>query len=142
MNTPHRSDYRPPFPALQATLRSETGQRGPLSALIDTGADATLIPRAWLAEIDAVESGWALLRSHFGERQQAQKFLVELQIGPTVIPGLYVVADESGDELILGRGVESPDALSGRAATTNRPLDRDRRATPARPTRGHSLIFR
>lgn len=105
MNTPHRADYRPPFPALQATLRSETGQRGPLSALIDTGADATLIPRAWLEEIDAVESGWALLRSHFGERQQAQKFLVELQIGPTVIPGLYVVADESGDELILGRDV-------------------------------------
>jgi hypothetical protein len=103
MSTPYHATYRPPFPALQMTLRGETGQRGPLSALIDTGADVTLVSAAWLEEIGAVESGWALLRSHFGERQQVQKFLVDLQFAPTLIPGLYVVADERGSEIILGR---------------------------------------
>jgi hypothetical protein len=84
---------------------------GPLPALIDSGADATLVPIDLLKRIGVGEGEEVTLRSHFGERQSALLFLVPLAIEGTSLVGLYVVGDELTDEIILGRNVLNKLAL-------------------------------
>jgi hypothetical protein len=45
------------------------------------------------------------LRSQWGERRAVFLYLVDLQIGELTLPGIYVVGDELGEEIVLGRNV-------------------------------------
>ena len=76
-----------------------------LKALLDTGADGTLIPLTYLREILAPPLTETRLRSHWGEWRIAQLFLVEIQIGISRMPNVFVVGDEQDDEIVLGRNV-------------------------------------
>ena len=105
MSTPYRSDYEPPFPVLTIFLRDEDEQLGPFPALLDSGADTTLIPTRPLEQVGAAESEQVRIRSHFGEYQEAQLYLVSIQINGLFLPGLYVVGDDVGNEIILGRNI-------------------------------------
>jgi predicted aspartyl protease len=105
MSTPYQTAYRPPFPALTILLTSDDGRLGPFPALLDSGADATLVPTQMLEEAGAVESGWVTLRSHFGHRQRVQRYLISIQINGILLPGQYVIGDDTGNEIILGRDV-------------------------------------
>jgi predicted aspartyl protease len=78
---------------------------GPLGAILDTGADGTLVPQRHLDAIGArrvMETG---LRSQWGERRVVVLYLVTLHIGEFELPGTYVVGDEQSDEIVLGRNV-------------------------------------
>src|SRR3989304_360532 len=105
MSVAYHSAYRPPFPMFMVDLFSEYARIGPVTALLDTGADATLAPVPLLEEVKAPESGWTTLRSHFGQRQSAQKYVLDIEVNGMRLPGLYVVADEHGNDIILGRDV-------------------------------------
>jgi predicted aspartyl protease len=105
MSTPYDRSYRPPFPALIVRLHSEDEWLGPFQALVDTGSDATLVPTHLLHEIGAAEGDLATIRSHFGETQPVQLYLVGFEFDNLLTPGIYVVADDKGDEIILGRDV-------------------------------------
>jgi predicted aspartyl protease len=105
MSTPYDSTYRPPFPVLAVVLRSEDGTVGPLAALLDSGADATVVPSHLLEEIAALEGEQATLRSHFGDTRLVQTYLANIEVDGHVLPGVYVVGDDEGDEIILGRDV-------------------------------------
>lgn len=105
MSIAYHSGYRPPFPMFVVDLFSEYARVGPVTALLDTGADATLVPVLLLEEVKAPESGWATLRSHFGQFQPAQKYILDIEVNGMRLPGLYVVADEHGNDIILGRDV-------------------------------------
>jgi predicted aspartyl protease len=72
-------------------------------ALIDTGADGTLVPMASLKSIHADEQYVARLRSHWGEWYFASIYLVDLEIEGQIFPAVEVVADESGTAILLGR---------------------------------------
>ena len=104
---PYDDTYSPPVPVCQVSLSvPRTGQAtGPLSAILDTGADGTLVPQRYLDAIGArrvMETG---LRSQWGERRIVYLYLVKLHISDIELPGIYVVGDEQSDEIVLGRNV-------------------------------------
>jgi predicted aspartyl protease len=104
---PYDDNYSPPAPMCQVSLESaRTGQSvGPLNAILDTGADGTLVPQRYLDAIGArpvMETG---LRSQWGERRVAYLYLVSVRIGDIELPGTYVVGDEQSDEIVIGRNV-------------------------------------
>jgi predicted aspartyl protease len=107
MKYPYDAAYEPPFPAAPVVLRnSEEGLRSEtLQALLDTGADGSLVPIAYLEEILAPPIADTHIRSHWGERRAAQLFAVDLELGSLRFPGVFVIGDEQGGEIVLGRNV-------------------------------------
>ena len=104
---PYNDAYRPPAPACRVSISvARTGQSvGPLDAILDTGADGTLVPQRDLDAIGArrvMETG---LRSQWGERRVVYLYLVTLYIGDVELPGTYVVGDDRSDEVVIGRNV-------------------------------------
>ena len=88
--------YSPPAPVCQVSFEAgRTGRTvGPLDAILDTGADGTLVPLHHLREIGArpvMETG---LRSQWGERRVVYLYLVTLRIGDIELSGTYVVGDD------------------------------------------------
>ena len=104
---PYLTSYQPPFPAIDVVLHnSDTALHTvTLKALLDTGADGTLVPLTYLREILAPPLTETRLRSHWGEWRVAQLFLVEIRLGIFALPNIFVVGDEQGDEIVLGRDV-------------------------------------
>ncbi len=107
MKHPYDSTYQPPFPAIRVVIsNSEEGLRTePKTALLDTGSDGSLVPIALLAQILAPALTDVRIRSHWGEWRSAQLFLVDLELNSLTLPGIFVVGDEQGDEVVLGRNV-------------------------------------
>ena len=72
--------------------------------LVDSGADATMIPVSYLQELGALPDEEKWLKSVTGERVMVELYPVFLQIGDY---GLYtsVIGDETGNEVIVGRDV-------------------------------------
>jgi hypothetical protein len=66
----YNDSYTPPFPILDISLGTPGAEAtlGPLEALIDTGADATLIPTMYLEQVYAEEVDRANVRGQWGER--------------------------------------------------------------------------
>lgn len=104
---PFDGTYSPPVPVCQVSFSvARSGQStGPLSAILDTGADGTLVPQHYLDAIGARRVMEAGLRSQWGERRIVYLYLVTLHIGEIELPGTYVVGDEQSDEIVLGRNV-------------------------------------
>jgi len=122
MKYPYDTVYEPPFPAVPVVLwNSEEGLRiEKVQALLDTGSDGSLIPIAYLEDILAPPMADTHIRSHWGEWRAAQLFAVDLELGSLKLPGIFVVGDEQGNEIVLGRDVlnklrlllDGPDAQS------------------------------
>lgn len=107
MKFPYDSNYQPPFPAVQVALynREEELRTSAVSALLDSGADASLVPIVFLRDIVAPALMDTRIRSHWGEWRAAQLFVVDVEIENIKLPGIFVVGDEQGDEIVLGRDV-------------------------------------
>jgi predicted aspartyl protease len=107
MKYPYTTFYRPPFPSAQIVLHNSEKelQTTAQSALLDTGSDGSLVPIAYLRGILAFPLTDTYIRSHWGERRAAQLFAVDIEINGLKLPGIFVVGDEQGDEIILGRNV-------------------------------------
>ncbi len=99
--------YHPPAPTLEVIFvtAAENRRTRPFIGIVDSGADGTLVPLRFLNEIQAPSTSEMFLRSHWGERRSAWLYLVDVQIGSLVLPGMEVVGDEFSDEIILGRDV-------------------------------------
>ena len=64
------SAYDPPIPACHVTLMlPTTDRRVELSAIVDRGADGTIVPIRYLRRIEARRAFEAGLRSQWGERR-------------------------------------------------------------------------
>ena len=107
MKYPYDASYQPSFPVVRAVLcNSEEGLRtAPGNALLDTGSDGSLVPIAYLREILAPALTDARIRSHWGEWRSVQLFAVDLELDDLRLPNVFVVGDEQGDEIVLGRNV-------------------------------------
>lgn len=100
--------YDPPIPVCDVTLTAPaTDRHAELGAIVDTGADGTIVPIRYLRRIGARRAFEANLHSQWGERRTVFLYLVDLTIGELALPGVYVVGDELGDETVLGRNVLS-----------------------------------
>jgi predicted aspartyl protease len=84
---------------------AETLASPPLMAILDTGADGTIVPRRHLDPLDLPVWGRATLRGQWDESVRAYVYLVDLGIGELRLPGIEVAADDRGDDIIVGRDV-------------------------------------
>jgi predicted aspartyl protease len=98
---PYSDVYNPPAPVVEVTIRA----RGEMvaQALLDSGADATMIPFSILRTIGARFARTHLMRGVLGNAITVELYFVELQIGSYKIPGVRAIAVESTEEVLIGR---------------------------------------
>jgi clan AA aspartic protease len=101
------SQYDPSAPVLEVSLRSYQPHTGVYTgnALIDTGADGSLVPLDILQSIRADFLHMRSLRGITGHGQKVPIYLVAVQIGSHTLQGIQVAGLGETDELILGRDV-------------------------------------
>jgi len=107
MKTRYDSGYAPPAPCLGIRLAApdEPFRSQELKALVDTGADATIVPAQYVEPLGVQIDNRKLLRSPWGGRQVVDVYLLDIEIGGQRLPMIEIVADEQGEEAILGRNV-------------------------------------
>ncbi len=107
MKFPYSRDYSPNAPSLQVTFVSAEKQLsvGPFIALVDTGTDVTAAPIAYLERIESPIARESMVVPHWGARYAVSLFSVDVKIGEWTFPGVEVIGDTKGNEVILGRNV-------------------------------------
>lgn len=105
MSTQYSDDYSPPAPVVEVFfgVPGERPTSGPFEAMLDTGADMTVAPKAILLDLGTPSLFEAQLRSPWGELHEVIIYLADLQVGPARLPGIYVAADETAEEITIGR---------------------------------------
>ena len=100
-----RRSYDPPMPVLDIGI-SRPGSSVPFAtveAVVDTGADGTLLPLDILEHINATFVDRAYLRGITGQRQAVDLYLVTIHLGQLRIAGVRAAALAPGSTAILGR---------------------------------------
>jgi predicted aspartyl protease len=100
--------YDPAAPIFPVTIyrpsRGKSKGRS-VNALIDTGTDATLIPRDILESVNAEFRDKQRLRGVLGNVSVVDLYMVTIEIGKHFITGIEAVALPKGSEIIIGRDV-------------------------------------
>ena len=73
------------------------------TALIDSGADATIVPSHLVNAVAAAEWDHAWLRGQWGDSRLVYQYEIDIRIGNRIFPNVVVVADTLENDLILGR---------------------------------------
>ena len=99
--------FLPAIPVLEIylSLPTEAPIAGPLTAVVDTGADGTLVPASVLARFKTAETDTAWIRGQWDEHRSALVYMLDVHIGSLRVPAVRVVSDDRGKEVILGRDV-------------------------------------
>ncbi len=107
MNHRYLDGFYPSMPALSLRLGypDEALSFGPVVAIVDTGADGSLVPQSLLDQLGAPIVDSKRIRSHWGEWRQVLMFSVDISIDDLRLPSIEVVGDEQGSEIVLGRNV-------------------------------------
>lgn len=93
---PYDSTYSPAAPVVEIEIRTaHSSATFVLSALIDSGADATLLPKDLLLQLKAQPVDVRNLRTVTGTRITVNLYRVQLQIGPHHLRNIRAVGIES-----------------------------------------------
>src|SRR5690606_18105645 len=105
MKSVYEDSYYPPAPTVEIWLAppERAFVLGPLRALIDSGADGSLLPAQILRELGVELFDVKRLRSQWGEVRFVETYLVDVGIGSLRLPLIEVVSDEASEEVLLGR---------------------------------------
>jgi predicted aspartyl protease len=106
----HKYDTNYDSPALpvveiQVSALIENGVVLTRRALVDSGADATIIPLRDLEKMSARKIDTRRLRVIGGVSYRVDIYEVTLAFGPYRVPKIFAVADRQNREVILGRDV-------------------------------------
>jgi predicted aspartyl protease len=113
------NDYNPAMPVVDIEIgRAMSNVSLTMKALVDSGADATIIPLNSLQKIRARRSRKMRMRGTAGGRVLVDLYQVSLQLGPFAQTLLEVVGSAQNDEVIVGR-----DVLNHLAVTLNGPAN-------------------
>lgn len=97
--------YDPAMPMLEVTLKNQVNDRGiNLVAIVDSGADATMILRQYLETIQARISDQRMMRGVVGNATPVLIYSVWLEVGSVLQKRLDVVGTQL-PEAIIGRDV-------------------------------------
>lgn len=101
------NSYEPAAPVVPIGLSpsGETTPRQQVSGLLDSGADATMIPVDVLTTAGARYVEQRQMRGVVGESIRVNLFLTAVHIGDHVIHGIRAVGVPAGSEVIIGRDV-------------------------------------
>jgi predicted aspartyl protease len=107
MKFPYNNVSQPPIPMIEISLSLPGGDHktDTLYAILDTGADGSLVPQSYIETLSATYVDEVMLRSQWGEWRAAAMYLIDVHIGDRTLPGVYIVGDEMGSDIILGRNV-------------------------------------
>ncbi|HET7089983.1 MAG TPA: retroviral-like aspartic protease family protein [Anaerolineae bacterium] len=107
MRFSYDTNYFPPAPSVEISLGipNESLAVGPLRAVVDTGADVLLVPLRYIGPLGAQIDNRKTLRSQWGEPRKVDVYVLDVGIGDLRFPVIEVIADEVGDEIVLGRNV-------------------------------------
>ncbi len=97
--------YSPAMPVCQVYLGPGGGEAtvGPLEAIMDTGADLTVIPMTYLRQIGAHRVDRGKARSLWGDTRSVDVYSIALAVNGLRVTALRVLGDDRGDEIVLGR---------------------------------------
>lgn len=103
----YSTDYHPSMPVVDVQLRApHSGEAvGPVTALVDSGADGTLVPVDLLEQIGTVSIATGRLIWLWEETRPVNIYLVRMEIGPHILPMVRVAGLPSATDLVLGRNV-------------------------------------
>jgi len=103
----YNDEVTPPIPELDIALSlpQATATLGPVPAVVDSGADATLVPVEMLRQLGAQAWDEALLRGPWGEGRRIYTYLLDIHFAGQVLPGIEVVGDTMGEVIVLGRNL-------------------------------------
>ncbi|MCP4418461.1 MAG: hypothetical protein GY805_17725 [Chloroflexi bacterium] len=102
----YSSDYNPAMPIVEIEIgRALTSPSLNMKALVDSGADATIIPTDYLQEIHARRSRKMWMRGTAGGRVLVDLYQISLQLGPLSQALLEVVGGTQNSEVVVGRDV-------------------------------------
>jgi hypothetical protein len=89
-------------------------------AIVDSGSDATALPRSALIACGALFRDTARIRGVTGATRQVDRFLTKIHIGNKIIRGVFAIAVSAEEDTLLGRDVlnELVVTLSGPAHVT------------------------
>lgn len=113
MDFSYDTAYFPPIPSVEIRLGIpfEALTSGPFNAIVDTGADITIIPAQIMHQLRTPIDDYRYLRSAWGERQRVAIHSLDIDIGEIRLPAVEIATDESGDDIILGRNILNKLAL-------------------------------
>ena len=107
MIQPYSQAYFPPMPVLVVALAApQTGDwSATVSAIVDTGADFTVVPLSLLKPLTPPMVRPATLSSQWQDRRHVYVYEVDMRIGDEVLPAIDVAGDPLGNEILLGRNL-------------------------------------
>ncbi len=85
-----------------------------ITAIVDSGADATMIPVSYLKEIAARKGKQAIVRGYLGKRDLVDRYDISLQFAHFARSRISVVGVTQTPEAVIGR-----DILNGLIVTLN-----------------------
>lgn len=104
---PYSGQLNPPAPALDIFLSrpDEFDWDGPYLAMLDSGADMTIVPLSMVRSLGAPVYDQVVLISQWGDRYPMHLYQVDIQIAGIVLPVISVAGDAHSNEVLLGRNV-------------------------------------
>ncbi|MGC9395285.1 MAG: hypothetical protein ACP5J4_10560 [Anaerolineae bacterium] len=104
---PFSTAYFPPMPVMDAWIAAPADQNwvGPFTAIIDTGADFTLVPISWLLPLNPPVVRPAILSSQWQEEHSVYVYEIDPRLGDLILPAVDVAGDPFSKEVLLGRNV-------------------------------------
>lgn len=99
--------FDPTMPVVEATVRAVgmSHLTSVVTALVDSGADATILPLSVLQQVGARYVRGRVMRGVTGTPENVDTYLVTIQIGPYVVHGIRAVAYDNDMDPIIGRDV-------------------------------------
>lgn len=103
----YSSEYFPPAPVVKIIIRPTAGGETEVSlpAFVDSGADGTMLPIDVLTTVGARFIETRRMRGVTGHTLTVDMYLVTVQVGAYVLPGIEAIAVTEEAEAILGRDV-------------------------------------
>jgi predicted aspartyl protease len=95
--------YFPPAPVADVIIRANSEVMA--IALLDSGADGSVIPYPLLSTIGAKFVRTHRMTGITGASTMVDLYMVQVQIGDFTLRGVKAVASRTGNEVILGRDV-------------------------------------
>lgn len=113
--------YWPPAPVIDIAVDGYSSNAPMIiRALIDSGADGTMIPLSVLKKVGAAYTDSVRMSGVTGSSEQKDRYRVRIQIGDIVVKGIDAVAVNEDSDSLIGRDVLSQlvVTLDGLAAET------------------------
>ena len=103
----NRLDYDPAAPMVEIVVgrAASIGPEFTAIALVDSGADATMLPIDILRDVKARYVETRQMRGATGHRLVVDTYLVTIRLGSYTIRGIQAIAMREGSETVLGRDV-------------------------------------